>query len=651
MFWDKLVTRFTTKKNPSPAYHALDRKLVKNNQKSFLPGWAQLKYVKHFLNPSEQRIFVGSWIALLVSLVTIGGLFTSSHIERLPTDGGEYSEALIGQPKSINPLFATINDVDADLSALVYAGLFRYNKDSQFVPDVAAGYTVSTDQKTYTISLRPDVHFSDGELLTADDVLFTFETIQNPEVGSPLLSTFQGVKVEKVNDTTVNFTLKEPFSPFINSLTIGILPVHVWGELTPASLKLAKQNIQPIGAGAWQFNKLFKGENGYISSYSLSRNERYFGEKPHITNLRFVFFYTYQEAIDAMRTDNTLALSFLPHSYISKVSSRDFDILSLKLPQYTTLFFNETAQPTLKDDDVRLALSTAVNKEVLVAEALNGYGETIESPILKGSIGYYPEIKKITFDTTKANEMLDKKWSRIQPEDYFKVASEALLKESQEDIDAFKKTNSSTPELIAPYEEQIKQQINNTVRERMDSNQTFYRKDKNNVILEITITTADTPEYSKTAELISTMWQAAGVRTTIQKISSQQIVRELLQKRNYQALLYGEIVGFDPDPFPFWHSSQADYPGVNLAGYANRNADKLLEQGRTTMDPKERENAYKQFQDLLIKDVPAIFLYSPTYSYAMSKKVQGITLTSVNAPADRFLTINEWYVKTKWQWK
>lgn len=624
---------------------------MKNTQKSFLPGWAQLKYLQHFLNPSEQRLFFGACTTLAIGLVAVSGLFISSHIDRLPTDGGEYSEALIGQPKNINPLFASANDVDADLSSLVYAGLFRYNKEGQFVPDVASSYTVSTDQKTYTVSLRPDIHFSDGEPLTAEDVIFTFESIQNPEVGSPLLNAFQSVKMAKIDDKTISFTLKEPFAPFINSLTVGILPAHIWAELSPNTLRLAKQNIQPVGAGAWQFNKLFKDVTGYITNYDLVRNNGYFGEKPHITSLRFVFFNTYQEAMDAMRTDNTLSLSFLPHAFESKVSSRDFSILSLKLPQYTTLFFNETAQPSLKDDDVRLALSMAIDKQTLVKTALNGYGEAIDSPILKGAIGYYPDIKKIDFDITKANELLDKKWTRIQPEDYFKVASDALLKESQEDIDAYKKANSSSPDLITTYVDQIKQQITDTVRKQMDSNQTFYRKDKNNLVLEITITTADTPEYSKTAELMSTMWQAAGVRTSIQKISSQQIVRELLQKRNYQTLLYGEIVGFDPDPFPFWHSSQIDYPGLNLAGYANRNADKLLEQARTTLDSTARNDFYKQFQDLLAKDVPAIFLFSPTYSYAMSNKVHGVSLTSVNAPADRFLTINEWYVKTKLQWK
>lgn len=584
----------------------LDHALVKKNQSSSIPGFAQFKYVNRFLSQPERRIVLVALLVFFVALIGASGIFLSHHLDRVPTDGGEYSEAIIGQPKNLSPLFSSTNDVDADLVNLVYAGLFRYNQNQQLEPYLAATYTISIDQKVYDITLRDTINFSDGQPLTADDVLFTFDAIQNPEVGSPLMSTFQGVKIEKISDKTLRFTLKEPFAPFLDSLMVGILPAHIWGDIPPATFKLAKQSLQPMGAGAWQFSKLFKDETGHITSYELSKNNHYFGAMPHLQTLRFVFFNAYQEAIDAMRTDPTLSLSFVPHTLENKLNDKDFAIFPITLPQYTTLFFNQSHQPALKDDDVRLALTLAVDKTHLVADALGSYGNVIESPILSGSIGYYPDIKKTVLDVNQANTLLDKKWTKIEPEEYFKIAAVALLKTNQSDLDAFKKANSSSPDQITAYENQLAQQISDAVRKQMDASQTFYRKDKTDNILELTITTADTPEYSKTAELLATMWQAVGVRTTIRKINSQQLVRELLKKRDYDTLLYGEIIGFDPDPFAFWHSSQADYPGLNLAGYTNRSVDKLLEQARATTDAKQRDSLYKQFQDQLTKDIPEI---------------------------------------------
>ena len=225
-----------------------------------------------------------------------------------------------------------------------------------------------------------------------------------------------------------------------------------------------------------------------------------------------------------------------------------------------------------------------------------------------------------------------------------------FLKNNQTDIDAFKKANSTTPDKIIEYEEQVKKDIAEAVRKNMDPEQTFYRKSKDAGILDLTITTIDTPEYSKAAELISKMWQSVGVKTSVQKVN-QQIMREIIKKRNYEVLLYGEILGVDPDPFPFWHSSQNEYPGLNLAGYSNREADKVLDQARVTTDDKKREELYKKFQEYVQADIPAIFLYSPVHTLAINRQIQGVNIKNINNPSDRFSALNSWYIKTSWQWK
>ena len=143
--------------------------------------------------------------------------------------------------------------------------------------------------------MRQDVKWSDEEPLSADDVIFTFDTIQNPEVGSPLIPSFQGVRVTKIDDHTVSFALKEAFAPFLNSLTVGIIPEHVWVDIPPSGMRIARNNLQPVGTGAWIFNKLIKDDIGNIQSYSLQRNDNYYRQIPYLKNLTFKFYSEFSQ--------------------------------------------------------------------------------------------------------------------------------------------------------------------------------------------------------------------------------------------------------------------------------------------------------------------------------------------------------------------
>jgi hypothetical protein len=190
MVWSKLLSRLKTKKPSLPSYQDLDKKLVKSTQTSQFPKLAQLKYVQHFLSSSEKKTALASLLVFAVSSLALAGMQFAQKIEQVPAVGGEYSEAMIGQPKYINPLFSAASDVDADITSLVYDGLFRYNQDEKLEPALAESYTISVDQKSYDITLRSGRTWSDGEPVTIDDVIFTFETLQNPEVGSPILQRF-----------------------------------------------------------------------------------------------------------------------------------------------------------------------------------------------------------------------------------------------------------------------------------------------------------------------------------------------------------------------------------------------------------------------------------------------------------------------------
>ncbi len=636
------------KSNPS---NYLDKKLRNQIKSDKLPNLTQFKYLGNFLSTTEKKTLIAASVLLTVTLIGWVTYFISTHSILSPKNGGEYSEGLIGTPKYVNPIFASTNDIDTDISSLIYSGLLKYDSKKQLVPDLAEKFVVGADQKTYDIQLKPNLKWSDGEPLTVNDILFTFETLQNAEVGSPLIVAFQGVRIDKISDNTVRFTLKTPYAPFLDSLTLGILPEHIWSEITPANMRLAKFNLQPIGSGPWKFEKMVKDSGGNLQSYTLAPNTNYYGQKPYLNNVTFKFFDNFNDALSSLRSQNILGLSFVPHNLKDKVSGKNLNNFGLQLPQYTALFFNQNTTE-LKDDSLRRALAQGIDKKTVINEALNGDGIALDAPILPGNLGYYDDVKKIPFDLTAANTILDKKWPRIQPEEYFKIRYAQIIKSLAPTTNtADSKSKKTTTETTQPISASDENNINQTIRAEMTSGQSFYRQNGKNDVLRLSITTADTPEYIKTAEQIAQMWRSLGIQTNVISVNSRQIVRDVLKERNYQILIYGEMIGADPDLYSFWHSTQSDYPGLNLAKFANRDADKLLESARTTLNTDSRAKLYQKFQGILASELPAIFLYSPTYIMAVSKDIKGVETGNLVSPQDRLSGLNYWYTKTTRQIK
>ncbi|HLC69905.1 MAG TPA: peptide ABC transporter substrate-binding protein [Patescibacteria group bacterium] len=652
MRWDKIFASFKKRHASKPVVsNALDKKLFRHTRGSIWPKSNQFKYLPNFLSRTEKIIINAASTLVVLTLISTLGIFLYSHIETVPQNGGDYTEAILGQPKFVNPIFASTNDIDLDLTTLVYSGLFRYDLENGLQPDLAKEHTLSNDKKTYEIKLHDDVKWSDGEPFTARDVLYTFETIQNPDVGSPLIVSFQGVKIEEVDEKTVRFTLSEPFTPFLSSLTIGILPEHIWGEITPNGMKLAKNNLHTIGTGPWKFSKLIKDDSGNIQSYILVRNENYYNQKPYLERLTFKVFNDYAQAVDALKGQGIDAISFVPRNLQEKITGKSIATYDIRLQQYTALFFNQDQQALLKSPDLRRALALAIDKNKIINEALAGTGTSIHSPILPGNLGFKDDVKKIDLNYEEANALLDKKWSHVQPEEYFKLRQEKLLKNYSEEIKQIQETASSTPEVVSSTLDRINQEIRDIVRREMSKDQSFYRKDKDGNILTLGLTTADTPEYQKVAELIALMWKKLGIQTTITAVSPRSINREILRTREFDILLYGEVLGHDADPYPFWHSSQTDYPGLNLAGFVNRNVDKILEDARTESDNVARGKLYEKFQTIIVDELPAIFLYAPRHTFAANKRIKGITIGEISSPPERYNSLSNWYVKTTWDWK
>lgn len=553
----------------------IDKKLVYALSPRKIPTNDQFKHLNKFLNPRESLIIKICFLIVLINVIYLGVTFIKKHLQYLPIAGGEYVEGAIGYPKTINPLYAVSRDVDSDLSRLIYSSLLRYDESGRLENDLADGVSISADNKEYIIKIKENVKWHNGDKLSIDDVLFTFDIINNSDYRSPLRFYFTGVEAEKIDDYTIKFTLSEPYAPFLELLTFGVLPKNIWENINPAAAALSDLNLKPIGSGPYKFKSLIKNKDGDLKEYRLTVNNDYYGQVPYIKNINFDFFVSYQEAIKALNDNQIAGLSYLPFDWRKELLARDsLKFNELAQPQIIALFFNRDKNKALADKDIRVALATALDKEKIIAEVFAGVYRPADGPILKENFAYTDNIQKYNYSPDSAAATI--------------------------------KTKPLTAVLTV-----------------IDSG--------NNVLV---------------AEKIKAYWEKIGVGITLKIISSEQAA-DVVKNRDFEIILYGEAVGGDPDVYSFWHSSQIGNKGLNLAGYNNAAADNLLVEARVTTNLDSRIAAYKKFQELVTADLPAIFLYSPTYTYVQNNNLKGFSGSVIIEPADRFSDVSGWYLKTK----
>jgi len=603
-----LLFKKTTKTKENEGTKA-DKKLIFSLKDSKFPDWNQLKYIGQFLSRPEKKIIQICLAIIAVNLVLLGFSLYRNNIELTPASGGSYTEIITGSPKFINPLYASINNVDSDLVALIYSGLLKRGENNSLVPDLAEKFSVSDDGKTYTFYLKKDLAWHDKSPLTADDVVFTFQAIANPEYKSPLYTSFTGVEVEKIDDTTVKFSLTESYSGFLELLTVGIMPGNTWSQISPAAANLADLNLKPIGSGPYKFKSLTKDKTGHIRSYELELNKNYFNQKPYINNLIFKFYASFEESVAALNEGKAEGLGYLPKEYETKVANKSgLNNYYLEQPQSTILFFNQNNLGALKDLKVRQALAYALDKKTIAA--IFPHAKTIDSPILPMFTGYFnPDVIKYDFSLDKARALL--------AEAGFKVETVAAA------TDQIATSSEATLPAVGTWQK------------------------KGAEFLTVALTTVDQPDEIQVAELIKKAWENINVKVNLEIVPAQSMASEIIRPRKYQVLLYGAILGADPDQYPFWHSLQIGPSGLNLSNYSNKEVDALLEDGRITTKEDVRKEKYKKLQEIIARDLPAIFLYSQSYLYIQTDKIKGFDTKMIAVSNDRFSNIVNWYINTR----
>lgn len=500
--------------------------------------------------------------------------------------GGEFIEGMIGQPSFINPIANTQNLIDKSITQLLFSSL----------DDVVAHYQISDDQKTWAMSFHENALWSDGKPVTADDVIYTLEIIQNPSNNHPLHATWKGIVVEKINKDEVRFTLKTPYVFMIDNIKeLRIAPAHIFKSIPVSNIRLSRFNLEPVSNGPFKLDGFDTHKDGFINNYRLVRNEKYFGKKPYIEKIHFKLYSNENELIQALNRREIQAYGDIQVDSLKKIKV-DHTLLTLNLSRYYAIFFNPSVSEALKSRSVRTALDYATDKKTIVSRIFNDRTIIMQGPLPPHIRGYDKTIYANTsFDSKKA-EML------LEEDGWTKNEKGAKIKKIGRD-----RTLSLTFNIIVP----------------------------------------ETPFLVKTIQLIQKDWESIGVKLNPIILNNNDIHADVIKDRNYDMIIFGNILKKNPDTFSFWHSSERFYPGHNLALFNEAVVDSLLENIRQDSNEETRKEKIKELQKKIHEENPAIFLYSPSYLYIVPEDLKGFQSYIISDPSHRFDTIKEWYLSTE----
>lgn len=550
-----------------------------------------------------RRVFVLVCIVFVVTSFVLLLRWNDRFLVEVPEKGGSLVEGIIGRPRFINPVIAK-SDADRDMVALIYSGLLKATPDGGLIGDLAETYNVSPDGLIYTFTLRDGSLWHDGEPVTSKDIAFTIEKARDPSLAikSPRRASWEGVEMETPDQKTVIFRIKQPYAPFLENATMGILPEHIWRNVPNEEFDVTYHNIEPIGSGPYRMEHIVEDKaRGLPQYYDLVAFKRYALGEPHITRLRIAFFGNNKELASAYNDRAIDQMHTIEPALAKELKEEGATIIEVPLPRIFAAFFNQNQQAIFADKQVRQALALAVDRERVVNDVLFGYARTIDGPL-----------PSFSTTTTPGNEMTSEE--RV-------LAARALLEKAgwaQNAAGIYEKTN---------------------------------KKEKKVALLEFSLSIPDVPELKAAASAIKGDWEKIGAVVTLKTFDSSTFVSEVLSPRKYDVIFYGQVIGRTPDPFAYWHASQRNAPGLNIALYTNKNVDKLLENARRESDPDLRNALLQKFVEEVGADVPAIFVYSPDFLYATGNNVRGITIGPITTESERFLDVHNWYVRSERVWK
>lgn len=562
------------------------------------------KQIEHLLLRRFDRLvsvkrFIFLWVSLFVLIIFSSALQLRSlslHYQSLqPISGGLYHEGLVGTFTNANPLFVA-GTANTAVSRLVFSGLFKYDKNNNLVGDLATQYELNPAQTRYAVHLRQNVLWHDNKPFTADDVVFTYQAIQNPETQSTLFNSWKDIKVTKYDSDTVFFDLPNPLRAFPYALTNGIVPKHLLGSVPAPQLRSASFNSAPVGTGPfeWKFVDIIgSGTPQREQRISLSAFEDYWQGKPKLGGFNLITFTDERHLIAAFKKKQLNAMSGLES--LPEDLREDDSVQSLYTPVTGSVmaFFNNS-KPPLDNVNMRKALVAGVERK-RVLDLFDEPVRLINGPLLAGQLGYDPSISQLAFNRDQANQLLDQAgWKRNE---------------------SGNRAQGGKP-------------------------------------LTVHLSAQETQEYAKVAQFLQRQWRQLGINTVVNFYNNDDMQGSIIANHDYEILLYGISIGVDPDVYAYWGSAQASVASqgrLNLSEYKSPVADQAIESARTRADDANRVVKYKTFLQAWVNDAPALALYQPNYLYVTRGTVYNYDRKAMNSAADRYYNAHNWMIRQQRQ--
>ncbi|MFZ1250017.1 MAG: peptide ABC transporter substrate-binding protein [Candidatus Microsaccharimonas sp.] len=558
---------------------------------------ATVKHARRFVfkrwdNFREVRRRIALWVLAIGIVIGAAGLqfwwYQDNYQTTANADGGTYAEAVLGPIDTLNPIFAK-SSAEESAGELLFSRLVTYDETGHLNYDLAENLAVSGDQKTYTITLRPDARWSDGLYVRARDVVFTVGLLQNAATRSTLTG-WNDVKVQAVDDRTVSFTLPAVYAAFPHALRfLPILPEHILRDIEPSQLRENSFSTNPIGSGPFTVRLLqdVDHSNGRKIVY-LAGNESYYGGKPKLNRIQLHVYKDTESIKRALSTSEVNAASDLPVITANEVNKQRYIVENKSINSGVYAIFN-TSSPVLQDAKVRQALQSGTNTEAVRTSVSSNLSELYLPFIASQVTGQLPAAP--VYDVGKANALLD--------EAGWKLDGQIRKKDGQP--------------------------------------------------LTLTVVTTKNPDFERALDELSKQWRTLGVTITTNIVDpgdqSQNVAQKILQPRRYDVLLYQLAIGGDADVYAYWHGSQAAASSFNLSNYKNAVSDDALSSARSRIEPQLRDAKYATFARQWLSDVPAIGLYQATAQYVHTESVHTIPKNSTLISAvDRYGEVLYWSV-------
>lgn len=500
-----------------------------------------------------------------------------------PQAGGTLIDATVGEPSGLIAMTAGESAASA-IASNIFNSLLKYDKNLDLTGELAQSWEVSSDKKTITFHLKPNLKWADGQPLTSDDVLFTWQKVTDDNTRTPYGADYKLVKkAETPNANTFRVTYEAPYAPALDSWAgLHILPKHL---LIDQDINTTAFKRNPVGS---HYYKLESWKNG--QHLKLTRNPNATQGQAKIDHLISRIIPDKASQFLELSADNIDMMGLNPIQYSRVLPARielnkDMGLYKELGNGYTHLSFNLKRKP-FDDIRVRQAINYAIDKQEIIDGVLLGLGEPVASPYKPGTRWSNPTLKPYPYDPEKAK---------------------TLLKEA-----GFADTNSDG----------------------------VLEKDGKPFSFEIL--TNQNKEREMSAVLIQRRLKEIGIEVNIRALEWASFLGRFIEPREFDAVILGWGLGLEPDQYNMWHSSQQAPKQFNFVGYNNPKVDKLLEEGRLELDPDKRQKIYHEFAKILLEDSPIVYLFAGYGLTAVHKRVQGIDNPA--PPAGIGHNTHEWYI-------